>query len=146
MIRAGFFLSAILAASLAEGQNSVPSLTFDVSAIRTATPPTPQTVQSGQFRTRSTISGNNLDCEFGTLADLIPYAYRVKSFQVVGPDWMRQLRRNILAKLPDGASRDQAPDMMQVLLMDRFKLSLHREKRQQPVYELVVRRSEADTR
>jgi len=121
-----------------QSRNAASRLTFDVAAIRLATFPTPQTIQSGQFRTGTKISGNNLDFEFVTLADLIPYAYRVKPFQVVGPDWMRQLRWNILAKLPDGATRDQAPDMMQSLLTDRFKLAFHREKRQQPVYELVV--------
>jgi len=127
-----------MAVGFVESRNAAPRLTFDVAAIRSATFPTPQTVQSGQFRTGTKISGNNLDFEFVTLADLIPYAYRVKPFQVVGPDWMRQLRWNILARLPDGAPRDQAPDMMQSLLTDRFKLAFHREKRQQPVYELVV--------
>jgi uncharacterized protein (TIGR03435 family) len=138
MIRTGFLISAILAATFVQSQNQVPRPTFDVAAIRSASPPTPQTVQSGQFRTGSKISGSNVDFEFVTLADLIPYAYRVKSFQAAGPDWMRQLRWNILAKLPDGASRDQAPEMMQALLEDRFKLTLHHEKRQQPVYELVA--------
>jgi len=127
-----------MAVGFVQSRNAAPRLTFDVAAIRSATFPTPQTIQSGQFRTGTKISGNNLDFEFVTLADLIPYAYRVKPFQVVGPDWMRQLRWNILARLPDGAPRDQAPDMMQSLLTDRFKLAFHREKRQQPVYELVV--------
>src|SRR5215813_1964539 len=130
MIRAGLLLSAIMAAGFVQSRNAAPRLTFDVAAIRSATFPTPQTIQSGQFRTGTKISGNNLDFEFVTLADLIPYAYRVKPFQVVGPDWMRQLRWNILARLPDGAPRDQAPDMMQSLLTDRFKLAFHREKRQ----------------
>lgn len=127
-----------MAAGFAQSQNPASRLSFEVAAIRSASPPTPQTVQSGQFRTGTKISGNNLDFEFVTLADLIPYAYRVKTFQVAGPDWIGQLRWNILAKLPDGTSRDQAPDMMQTLLVDRFRLAFHHEKRQQPVYELVV--------
>src|SRR5579872_1306284 len=108
MIRSGFLLSVIFAAGFVSGQTPASRLTFDVAAIRSASAPTPQTFQSGQFRTGTKISGNNLDFEFVTLADLIPYAYRVKTFQVAGPDWMRQLRWNILAKLPDGTSRDQA--------------------------------------
>jgi uncharacterized protein (TIGR03435 family) len=43
-----------------------------------------------------------------------------------------------VAKLPDGAAKDQVPAMMQTLLADRFKLEIHREQREQPVYELVV--------
>jgi len=125
-----------MAVGFVQSRNAAPRLTFDVAAIRSATFPTPQTIQSGQFRTGTKISGNNLDFEFVTLADLIPYAYRVKPFQVVGPDWMRQLRWNILARLPDGAPRDQAPDMMQSLLTDRFKLAFHRERKELPVYVL----------
>jgi uncharacterized protein (TIGR03435 family) len=112
---------------------------FEVAAIREASFPTPQTFQSGQFRIGTRIDGSSLDFEFVTLADLVPYAYRVKSFQVVGPDWMRQLRWDIQAKLPDGSSRDQVPEMMQALLADRFKLTFHHEQRQQPVYELVTK-------
>src|SRR5262249_55092765 len=94
--------------------------------------------QSGQFRIGSRINGTSLDFEFVSLADLLSYAYRVKSFQVTGPDWMAQTRWNIQARLPEGSSKDQAPEMMQALLADRFKLTVHRDKRPQPVYELVV--------
>ena len=137
-MQSGFIVLAISFAVVAESQTSKPQLAFEVAAIRSASLPTPQTVQSGQFRIGSTVRGTNLDFAFVTLADLLPYAYRVKSFQVEGPDWMRQSRWNIVAKLPEGSSRDQAPEMMQTLLADRFKLAFHREKRQQPVYELVV--------
>jgi uncharacterized protein (TIGR03435 family) len=137
-MQSGFIVFVISFATMARSQTQKSQPTFEVAAIRSASLPTPQTIQSGQFRTGSKISGSSLDFEFVTLADVVPYAYRVKSFQLVGPDWMRQLRWNIVAKLPDGSSRDQAPEMMQALLVDRFKLTLHREKRQQPVYELVV--------
>lgn len=138
LVHLKFIVAAISFATLAESQSQSQQPTFEVAAIRSASLPTPQTIQSGQFRTGSKISGSNLDFEFVTLADLVPYAYRVKSFQVAAPDWTRQSRWNIVAKLPEGSSRDQAPEMMQALLIERFKLSLHREKRQQPVYELVV--------
>lgn len=138
LVHLGFIVAAISFATLVESQSQSQQPTFEVAAIRSASLPTPQTIQSGQFRTGSKISGSNLDFEFVTLADLVPYAYRVKSFQVAAPDWTRQSRWNIVAKLPEGSSRDQAPEMMQALLIERFKLSLHRENRQQPVYELVV--------
>ncbi|HEY2381400.1 MAG TPA: TIGR03435 family protein [Terriglobia bacterium] len=130
---------AVLTAATGASQAPASRLTFEVAAIRAASFPTPQTFQSGQFRVGTRIDGASLDFEFVTLADLVPYAYRVKSFQVAGPDWMRQLRWNIQAKLPAGSSRDQVPEMMQALLADRFKLTFHREQRQQPVYELVTR-------
>jgi uncharacterized protein (TIGR03435 family) len=112
--------------------------TFEVAAIRPASFPTPETMRSGQFRAGMKINGLSLDWGFVTLADLIPYAYRVKSFQVTGPSWMRESRWNILAKLPEGATQDQAPEMIQALLAERFKLTIHRDKREQPVYDLIV--------
>jgi uncharacterized protein (TIGR03435 family) len=111
---------------------------FDVAVIRPAAPPTPETMRSGQFRPGSQIKGDTADFGFVTLADLLPYAFRVKSFQVSAPAWARESRWNIVAKLPQGASKDQVPEMVQALLTDRFKLSIHHEKREQPVYELIV--------
>jgi uncharacterized protein (TIGR03435 family) len=124
----------ILCAALAHAQ----APTFEVAAIRPATFPTPDTMRSGKFNPGLKINGLSLDWGFATLADLIPYAYRVKSFQVTGPSWMRESRWNIIAKLPEGASPDQAPEMIQALLAERFKLTVHHDKREQPVYELIV--------
>jgi len=56
----------------------------------------------------------------------------------VAPDWRRDARWDILAKLPDGASQDQIPEMLQALLVDRFKLVVHRENKELQVYELGV--------
>jgi uncharacterized protein (TIGR03435 family) len=45
---------------------------------------------------------------------------------------------DIDAKLPQGASENQVPEMLQALLADRFKLTLHRGAREQEVSALVV--------
>jgi uncharacterized protein DUF3738 len=111
---------------------------FEVASIRSASLPTPETVRSGQFRTGSKIAGNRVDFAFVSLADLLPYAFRVKSFQVIAPPWTRESRWNILATMPEGASEAQVPEMIRALLEERYKLKVHREKREQPVYELTV--------
>lgn len=123
-------------ALLAQAPKSAPA--FEVAAIRVASLPTPDTFRSGQFRLGMQLDGGSLDWGFVSLADLLPYAFRVKTFQISGPAWMPASRWNIQAKLPQGASQDQVPEMMEALLADRFKLTFHREKREQPVYELVV--------
>jgi uncharacterized protein (TIGR03435 family) len=120
---------------LAQTPASAPG--FEVASIRPASPPTPGAIRSGQFR-GSTIDGSHLDFEFVTLYDVLPYAFRIKPYQLVAPSWVREARWNILATLPAGSSPDQAPEMMQRLLAERFKLEFHREKREQPVYELQV--------
>jgi len=51
---------------------------------------------------------------------------------------MASERFDVLAKLPEGASRDQVPEMLQALLAERFKLTVHRESKEHAVYALVV--------
>jgi uncharacterized protein (TIGR03435 family) len=53
-------------------------------------------------------------------------------------DWTDGPKFDILAKLAEGTSRDQVPAMLQSLLTNRFKLTTHREYREQPVYALVA--------
>jgi uncharacterized protein (TIGR03435 family) len=64
-----------------------------------------------------------------------------------GPDWTRSERYDIEAKaeegsIPSGSSakvRDERMRwMLQTLLADRFKLTIRREMREQPVYALVI--------
>ena len=65
-------------------------------------------------------------------------AYRVNDYQVLGPDWLPAENFDIAAKLPDGATRGQLPEMIQSLLAERFKLVLHRDTKEFPVYALTV--------
>jgi uncharacterized protein (TIGR03435 family) len=73
-----------------------------------------------------------------SLKDLISSAYGVKSFQVSGPGWMDTERFDIDAKIPEGATKEQFNVMMQNLLAERFKLAVHREKKDFPLYELTI--------
>ena len=81
----------------------------------------------------SQVKYNNLP-----LIDLIAIAYNVKLDQISGPGWMNGQLYDIVATLPDGASKDEIPAMFQTLLQDRFKLAVHRETKNQPVVALVV--------
>ena len=54
-------------------------------------------------------------------------AYRIKSYQVMGADWIATERFDVNAKLPEGAAVDQIPAMIQSLLSERFALKFHRE-------------------
>lgn len=134
LIGAGICSTAV---SVIRAQTPASSPAFEVASIRPASPPSPAAIRGGQFR-GSTIDGSHLDFEFVTLSDVLPYAFQIKPYQLVAPSWIRDARWNILATLPAGSSPDQAPEMMQKLLAERFKLEFHREKREQPVYELQV--------
>lgn len=65
-------------------------------------------------------------------------AFTVKMDHIVGPSWLSSDCFTIDAKIPDGATKDQLPAMLQVLLGERFKLVAHKESRLQSGYALVV--------
>jgi uncharacterized protein (TIGR03435 family) len=73
-----------------------------------------------------------------SLKDLIAIAYKVKAYQITGPAWLATERFDIVAKMPEGASKDDAPIMLQALLQERFKLTAHRDTQERPVLALVV--------
>ncbi len=72
------------------------------------------------------------------LQEVICMAYSVRASQVAGPEWLGNMRFDIEAKLPEGATEDQIPVMLQSLLAERFHLSIHRENRLQSVYAVVA--------
>ena len=114
--------------------------TFEVASVKPAalTSLTPAMVQSGKLRIGLTITGARVDISFMSLADLIRTAYEVKAYQISGPDWMAIERFDITAKMPDGATKDDVNLMLRALLAERFKLTVHREKKDRPAYALVV--------
>jgi uncharacterized protein (TIGR03435 family) len=54
------------------------------------------------------------------------------------PVWADDQRFDISAKLPEGATQDQLPEMFQALLEHRFGLTFHREHREGSINALVV--------
>jgi len=73
-----------------------------------------------------------------SLKNVLVNAYDVLSDQISGPAWLDSSRYDIDAKLAAGTSKEQFRVMLQNLLAERFQLTLHREKKDFPVYELVV--------
>ena len=68
-------------------------------------------------------------------------AFKVKMDQIVGPSWLDADCFEIFARIPEGATRDQVPAMLQALLAERFKLAAHKEDRTRPGYALAVDKS-----
>src|SRR5438034_7733968 len=97
---------------------------FEVATVKPASLSaiTPAAIQSGRLRVGMNVAGDRVDIGFMSLADLIRTAYAVKPYQVIGPDWMSAQRFDISAKMPDGATKEQVPAMLQALLAERFKL------------------------
>ena len=74
---------------------------------------------------------------------LITNAYQLSFFQVVGgPGWVSTDRFDIAAKAPDGAPPEQTRAMVRTLLKERFKLVVHMETQDTPIYALVQARAD----
>lgn len=125
-------LLAVLAPALL-GQEKPGKLEFEVASIKPSAPLTAQRVDVGLH-----IDGSQVRCSYLSLRDYIRMAYQVKDYQVLGPEWIESEHFDIAAKLPEGGSRGQVREMLQSLLADRFQLKLHHDKKELPVYALVV--------
>jgi len=117
-------------------------LTFEVASVRPAAPIDQATIFAGLREGRRPesmrIEGSRATYTYMSLKALIAYGYKVRTYQVSGPDWMTTDRFDIVAKLPDGASRDDVPAMMQALLIERLKLAAHLETKEHPVLGLMA--------
>jgi uncharacterized protein (TIGR03435 family) len=106
---------------------------FEVASIKASDPNPSNPMFIGMSADGTIVTYKNI-----TLRDCIQGAYRAREFQVVGPDWMTNARFEIRAKLPQGASSDQIPEMLQALLAERFKLEIRHDVKDQNVYALLV--------
>jgi len=79
-----------------------------------------------------------------TLRMLVMAAYQKQPFEIVGgPEWQNADKFDINAKAAEASpTTDQMLGMLQTLLADRFKLKLHTDTREVPIYALVLARSD----
>lgn len=106
---------------------------FEVASIRPSGPAAAYSMRVGVH-----IDGAQISCTYLSLKDYISAAYKVKIYQISGPDWIGGERFDIAATLPAGAKQDQVADMLKALLADRFGMKFHTETKDFPVYGLVV--------
>ena len=108
-------------------------LAFEVATIKPSAPNTPGKLFTVKGREVLTINT--------TLADLITMSYEVHTRQVVGgPPWMESDKFDVTGRpQAEGTPNvNQLRGMIRALLEDRFKLTVHREKRELPAYALTV--------
>jgi uncharacterized protein (TIGR03435 family) len=134
-------ISLALTAAAAFAQSA--PLTFEVASIKPAAPldqaKMAAAMQRGEMpKIGPHVEGSRAEYTFMALRDLIVMAYKVKPYQVTGPDWLNTTRFDIVAKMPEGATKADAPKMLQALLEDRFKLVVHKDSKENPVLGLVL--------
>jgi uncharacterized protein (TIGR03435 family) len=109
---------------------------FEVASIRPSEPITAQGVTAGVR-----IDGAQVRYALLSLRDYVRMAYKVKDYQIDGPDWMASARFDIVAKIPSGGTPEQVPEMLGSLLAERFQMKMHRTSKDFAVYGLVAGKS-----
>lgn len=125
-------LATAVACGAAFCQEPAAKLSFEVVSIKPAAPQAPNQMRMlrGGDPGRARFTGFSL-------RDYIRIAYRVKDFQVEGPEWIDSDRFDVEGKLPEGTSESQEPEMLQTMLEERFHLKLHRETKDHAIFALV---------
>lgn len=141
-------LITIVSAGLFLATGAVParsaSKSFEVASVKPAAPldmqkMAQQMMQGGEMpKLGPHVDGAQAEYTYMALRDLIVIAYKVKMYQITGPDWINTTRFDIKAKMPAGSAKEDAPLMLQSLLEERFKLSVRQETKEHPVLALVV--------
>jgi uncharacterized protein (TIGR03435 family) len=119
---------------------------FEVASVKRNTSSDPATVGGGFF------PGGRYIAKDITVRALIREAYRVQGFQIVGgPSWITADKFDILAKA-EGDPKPGPGDplgpppiiflMLRSLLAERFKVAVHNETRDLPIYAIVMAKSD----
>jgi len=106
---------------------------FEVASIKPFDPSAPGQVLAGMH-----VDGAQIRAAGLSLRDLLAIAYKIKATLISGPDWTASERFDISATLPAGGTTAQLPEMFQALLADRFQVKTHKDKKDFPVYALLV--------
>jgi len=72
------------------------------------------------------------------LMNLIADAFGVRAEQISGPGWPSSDRYDIVANIPEGATKEQFNVMLGNLLRDRFHLRFHMDSKIVPAYALRI--------
>ena len=121
---------ALFTSGWAYGQSAPAPPAFEVASVK----PNP----SGDHHSSSHTNNGSVIMQNVSLKQIVEMAYDVKDYALSGPDWLDTERFDISAKPPSGAPQDQFQPMLQTLLADRFKLTVHRESKVMSAYALVV--------
>ena len=139
-MRPALFAAGLLAfTSLAAfGQLSEENPTFEVASVKPSAPSPEGRIRVGMRGGPGSPDPGQITYSNVSLKNIVQNAYNVKGYQISGPNWLDSQRFDIVAKIPKGATKEQFQKMLQNLLAERFKLVLHHETKELPMYALVV--------
>jgi uncharacterized protein (TIGR03435 family) len=138
-----FVLAIVLVPVIATAQQFLPAVPgpppdpdtrFEVAAIKAVDGASPTMMRM--------LPGGRLDSNGLPIGVLLRQALQKPDYQIVGaPGWIDAERYSITAKAPEGTPPGAMTVMMLNLLKDRFHLTTHLETREQPIFNLVIART-----
>jgi uncharacterized protein (TIGR03435 family) len=139
-----FVLAMVLsfcASGLGFAQTATKALEFEVATVKQVAPPAMGGQTGGSRRTGAGVMSempDRITYEGVTLKAMLLKAYDLKPYQISGPAWLDDQHYDVVATIPEGATKEPVPEMLQHLLVERFKIVLHTEMKDEPVYTLAV--------
>jgi uncharacterized protein (TIGR03435 family) len=123
-----FFVHSCLAQSSAAGS----TLAFEVASVRPS-----QQARNGD-EARVAITPGSLTIRGVSLRFCIEWAYDTPPFQVDAPAWLSDTGFDIFAKAAQPVSVDSLRSMLRTLLVQRFGVKVHSDRKEMQVYALML--------
>jgi uncharacterized protein (TIGR03435 family) len=130
------FIALVSAVSSAQTPDA--AVTFEVATIKLSAPVGMGPIHIGTRGGPGTPDPGRFSCERCSLMMLISTGYDINSVQIFGPSWLIEQQFDLAAKIPEGATKAQFRVMVRNLLVERFKIAVHRDKKEMPIFELTV--------
>ncbi len=129
-------VSLVLAgACLVLGQTPATDLKFEVASVKRSEGGGPP----GDIPRNMDPAPGHFAMRNAPLRHYLVWAYDLADiYEISGPDWIAGMERyDIVARAAGAANEDQMKLMLRTLLMERFQMKLHREKKDLPVYVML---------
>jgi uncharacterized protein (TIGR03435 family) len=113
-------------------------ISFEVATVKLHPPGSPEGISTTQSGGPGTNDPGRITIVNRTLHRLLIESFVLKGYQLQDPPSLDQVRYDIVAKVPPGATEQDVRVMMQNLLIERLKLKIRHEHEIVPVWALVV--------
>jgi uncharacterized protein (TIGR03435 family) len=108
-----------------------PAPAFEVASVRLA-------ATEGNVGVPIRTSPDSLNVHGVSLRDCIQMAYRMPATRVTGPNWLSDVRLDIVAKTGGPVEEQQLYLMLRTLLGERLGVKVHIEQKEMPAYALIL--------
>jgi uncharacterized protein (TIGR03435 family) len=111
---------------------------FEVASVKPSPPPDPNGIMVGCNGGPGSTDPGLFTCTHFNVSNLVGMAFQLSSYQQPQADYGDRAMYDISAKVPPGTTKEQFNLMLRNLVIERFKLAYHYEKKEMQVYDVGV--------